>query len=405
LDLVTHASAKKAPTEHFIRRFARYYTPAVVVLAALLAVFPPLLLSGLWSVWLHRALIFLVISCPCALVVSIPLGFFGGLGSASKKGVFIKGGNFLEALNHLDIVAFDKTGTLTQGVFEVTGIYPAPGQTNKSLLSLAARAETLSNHPIAKSICKSYTEPISHETLSDFQEITGCGVRVTWNGQIILAGNEALMQRENIAYTPFDHRGALVYVAADGVFAGHIVVSDVLRPDSAATLQALKALGVRKTVLLTGDNQKNAEAIANGLCLDEIHAGLLPHQKVEQIEQLALQKRPHKALAFIGDGVNDAPVLARADIGVAMGGLGSDAAIEAADIVLMTDQPSKLIEAIQTAKATKRIVRQNIVLALGVKILFLGLGALGFAGMWEAVFADVGVALLAILNATRIMRK
>jgi Cd2+/Zn2+-exporting ATPase len=404
IDLVENAGSKKAPTENFITAFSRYYTPAVVVLAALIAVIPPLLSGGLWADWVNRGLIFLVISCPCALVVSIPLGFFGGIGSASKRGVLVKGGNYLEALNHLDIVVFDKTGTLTKGVFKVTRVLPADGFSEDELLEYAATAESFSNHPIALSILKAYGKEIDKTGLSDYDEISGHGISVKAAEKKVLVGNHKLMAANGIAFTEAKDSGTKVYVAVDGVFSGCVVISDEVKNDSRNAISALKAKGVRKTVMLTGDDPRIAAAIAEELDLDEVYGGLLPHEKVEKVETLSGQKRPKGKLAFIGDGINDAPVLARADVGIAMGGLGSDAAIEAADVVLMTDEPSKLIEAMDIARITKRIVWQNIVFALGVKAVFLALSAFGIASMWEAVFADVGVSLLAVLNAMRILR-
>ena len=403
IDLVEKAAGKKAPTENFITKFARYYTPAVVGLALLIAVIPPLLFDGLWSDWLNRGLIFLVISCPCALVISIPLGFFGGIGAASKKGILIKGGNYLEALNNLDLVVFDKTGTLTKGVFKVTQIISANGFNTEELLELAANAEAFSNHPIALSIAREYKNAVDKNDLTDYNEIAGHGVSVKKGGQIILAGNQKLMNKMGIAFTESPESGAKVYVAANGLFVGCIVIADEIKDDSYSAVAALKAKGVQKTVMLTGDNPQVAEAIAEKLKIDEVYSGLLPHEKVEKLELLNTQKRAHKKVAFVGDGINDAPVLAMADIGVSMGGLGADAAIEAADVVLMTDEPSKLATAVDIARFTKRIVWQNIIFALGVKGLFLILGAFGVATMWEAVFADVGVSLLAVLNAMRVI--
>ncbi|MBS3977128.1 MAG: cadmium-translocating P-type ATPase [Syntrophomonadaceae bacterium] len=402
IDLVENAGNKKAPTENFITTFSRYYTPVVVALAALIATIPPLFFGGLWADWVNRGLIFLVISCPCALVVSIPLGFFGGIGGAAKKGVLVKGGNYLEALNNLDIVVFDKTGTLTKGVFKVTSVQPAEEFSESELLALAAKAEAFSNHPIAQSILYAFDGEIEKDGLTDYNEIAGHGISVRSDGKTILAGNQKLMNREGIAFTESTNIGTKIYIAIDSTFAGCIVISDEVKADSAQAIAALKAKGVRKTIMLTGDNQQIAEAIAEKLRVDEVFAGLLPGQKVEIVELLDGQKRAKGKLAFVGDGINDAPVLARADIGIAMGGLGSDAAIEAADVVLMTDEPSKLAEAIDIAHFTKRIVWQNIILALGVKALFLLLGAVGVASMWEAVFADVGVSLLAVMNTMRI---
>jgi len=404
--LAENASSNKAPTENFITTFSRYYTPVVVGLAALLAVIPPLFFAGAWSDWIYRALVFLMISCPCALVISIPIGFFGGIGRASKNGILVKGGNYLEALNSLDTVVFDKTGTLTRGVFEVTGIYPAGSFTNDNLLEYAAAAETFSNHPVAASIKKAYGKKVDERDIADFKEIAGHGTSVcTVNKKRILAGNAKLMRQESIEFAETSHHGTKVYVAVDGNFAGCIVISDDIKPDSRDAIIGLKEIGIKKTVMLTGDERQTAEIIANDLSIDEVHAQLLPHQKVEMIERLEAGKHPKKKLAFVGDGINDAPVLARADIGIAMGGLGSDAAIEAADIVLMTDEPSKIITAVKIARDTRRIVWQNIVFALGVKGVFLALGATGISGMWEAVFADIGVSLLATLNAVRTMRK
>ncbi|MCL2498750.1 MAG: cadmium-translocating P-type ATPase [Defluviitaleaceae bacterium] len=402
IDLVENAGSKKAPAEKFITKFAQYYTPVVVGLALLLAVIPPLFFGGTWVEWVHRALVFLVISCPCALVVSIPLSFFGGIGGAAKKGVLVKGGNYLEALNNLDIVVFDKTGTLTKGVFKVTSIQPSNGFTENELLSFAASAEALSNHPIALSIQKAFGGETDKDALSEYNEIAGHGVCVKHTEKTILAGNGKLMNLNNIIFVEAESIGTTVYIAVDHMFAGYIIISDEIKTDSYKAITELKAKGVRKTVMLSGDNPQIAGMIAEELKLDEVHAGLLPHEKVEKVEYLNGQKQSKGTLAFVGDGINDAPVLARADIGIAMGALGSDAAIEAADIVLMTDEPSKLSEAIDIARFTRRIVWQNIVFALGVKGLFLVLGAFGVASLWEAVFADVGVSLLAVLNATRV---
>ena len=404
IDLVENASAKKAPAENFITAFSRYYTPAVVGLAALLAVLPPLLFGGEWADWIHRALVFLVISCPCALVISIPLGFFCGIGAASKNGVLVKGGNYLEALNSLDVIVFDKTGTLTKGVFAVTALYPADGFNKERLLEYAAQAEAFSNHPIARSILESYAKDIDKSGLTDYQEISGHGTSVTANGIKILAGNSKLMEKESVAFAENAGTGTKVYVAANGRYAGCIVISDEIKPDSLSAIAALKKRGIKKTVMLTGDDRRIAEAVAKELSIDEVHAQLLPGEKVAKVEVLIARQRAGKKLAFAGDGINDAPVLARADIGIAMGALGSDAAIEAADIVLMTDELTRLADALKIARRTKRTIVQNIVFALGVKGVFLVLGALGVSGMWEAVFADTGVSLLAVLNALRIMR-
>ena len=404
-DLVENASARKAPTENFITTFARYYTPVVVGMAAVLAIIPPLVLGGGWSEWLSRGFVFLIVSCPCALVISIPLTFFGGIGAASKRGVLVKGSNYLEALNKVSVVVFDKTGTLTKGVFEVANIIPAAGYQKEQVLEYAAQAESYSNHPIAKSILATYGKPIDQKQFSGFEEISGHGISVMVQGKKVLAGNSKLMESEKIAYAACDAAGTKFYVAADGSYVGCILIADEVKPDSKCAIAELKKIGVEKTVMLTGDDERIGKSVADELGLDAYYAQLLPDQKVEKLEMLDKQKRQGSKLAFVGDGINDAPVLARADVGIAMGGLGSDAAIEAADVVLMTDEPSKLVEAIDVAKATKRIVMQNIVIALGIKSVFLVLGALGMAGMWEAVFGDVGVTIIAVLNAMRILKK
>lgn len=400
--LVENAASRKAPAEQFITRFARWYTPVVVILATLLAVLPPLFLGG-WSQWLHRALVFLVVSCPCALVISVPLTFFGGIGAASKHGVLVKGSNYLEALDHVDTVVFDKTGTLTEGKFRVTDILPAQGFTREQVLEYAAQAEQLSTHPIAISVLEAYGKAVAPG--ESYREIAGHGICAIADGKTILAGSGKLMEAESIAYIPRTEPGTKVYVAADGVYAGCILISDRVKKDSPVAIAELKRMGIAKTVILTGDNASVARQIAAELGIDEYHAQLLPQDKVTVLEQLERQKPAGTKLVFVGDGINDAPVLARADIGIAMGGLGSDAAIEAADVVLMTDEPVKLVEAIRIAKATRAIVVQNIVLALGTKGIILVLGALGLAGMWAAVFADVGVAMLAVLNAMRMLKK
>jgi len=405
LDLVENAADKKAPTETFIKKFAKFYTPIVVISAVLLAVIPPLFFGGMWTDWIHRALIFLIISCPCALVLSIPMGFFGGIGAASKKGILIKGGNYIEALANLDIVVFDKTGTLTEGVFRVTKLHTANGFSEDELMELAAYAEAFSNHPIALSIRNAYENNIDKSELSDYKEIAGHGVSVRVKGKTILAGNDKLMEHAGIAYTEVESVSTKVYVAVNGIFVGYILISDQVKKDSFGLVASLKKLGVRKTVMLTGDTPQIADTIAKELHLDEVQSSLLPQQKVEQVEQLSRHKHGKKALAFVGDGINDAPVLAMADVGIAMGGLGSDAAIEAADVVIMTDEPSKLIDAIKIARFTKQIVWQNIVMSLGVQILFLFLATLGISSLWEAVFADVGVSLLAVFNAMRAMKQ
>ena len=405
IDLVENASARKAPTENFITTFARYYTPVVVGMAAVLAIIPPLVLGGGWSEWLRRGFVFLIVSCPCALVISISLTFFGGIGAASKRGVLVKGSNYLEALNKVSVVVFDKTGTLTKGVFEVANIIPAAGYQKEQVLEYAAQAESYSNHPIAKSILATYGKPIDQKQFSGFEEISGHGISVMVQGKKVLAGNSKLMESEKIAYAACDAAGTKFYVAADGSYVGCILIADEVKPDSKCAIAELKKIGVEKTVMLTGDDERIGKSVADELGLDAYYAQLLPDQKVEKLEMLDKQKRQGSKLAFVGDGINDAPVLARADVGIAMGGLGSDAAIEAADVVLMTDEPSKLVEAIDVAKATKRIVMQNIVIALGIKSVFLVLGALGMAGMWEAVFGDVGVTIIAVLNAMRILKK
>ena len=400
LELTENAASHKAPTENFITAFARYYTPVVVILAALLALVPPLFV-GSWMQWLHRGCVFLVISCPCALVISVPLAFFGGIGAASRHGILVKGGNYLEALNKVDTVVFDKTGTLTQGVFQVDDLFPANGFTSRQLLEYAARAENLSNHPIARSILTAYEKEVDQAQLSDYCEIPGQGIRVKFGEDLLVAGNEALMDAEQISFLPCEKVGTKVYLAVNGTFAGCITISDRLKEDARTAIAQLSKLGIRKTVMLTGDEESIARDISQRLGLSEYHARLLPQQKVETLEKLMT----HGKAAYVGDGINDAPVLARADVGIAMGALGSDAAIEAADVVLMTDEPAKLCDAIAIAGATRRIVVQNILFALGIKVLFLILGALGLTGMWLAVFADVGVALLAVANSMRMLKK
>lgn len=403
LDLVENSSSKKAPAENFITRFARYYTPVVVIGAVLLAALPPLLFGGDWSDWLQRALIFLVISCPCALVISIPLSFFGGIGGASKQGILVKGSNYLEALAKTEIVVFDKTGTLTKGTFQVTAVHPDQiGE--EELLELAALAESYSEHPISRSLRDAYQKPIDSSRVTDVEEISGHGVRAKVDGREVHAGNGKWMDQAGAQWRNCHRMGTVVHVAVDGAYAGHIVISDEVKPDAAKAIRALKQNGVKKAVLLTGDAKAVGEAVAKELGIDEVHTELLPGDKVDQVERLLREADGKGKLAFVGDGINDAPVLSRADIGIAMGGLGSDAAIEAADVVLMDDQPSKLATAMRISRRTLRIVRQNIVFALGIKLLFLILGAFGLANMWEAVFADVGVSVLAILNASRALR-
>lgn len=405
LDLVENASSKKAPTEKFITKFARKYTPVVTIAALVMAVIPPLVLPGAtFSDWIYRALIFLVISCPCALVVSIPLGFFGGIGGASRHGVLVKGSNYLEALNNVDTIVFDKTGTLTKGIFKVTQINPVSGYEEEELLRLAAFAESYSNHPIAQSILKAYKGDIDKSVILNVEEIPGHGLKVNYQGKLIAAGNVKLMEAEQVAYATTEALGTVVHVAVDGSYAGNIIISDEVKEDSKEALQGLRDMGIKKLIMLTGDSKAVGEKIGKELGLDEVYSELLPDEKVSNLERIDKVRNSKGKLAFVGDGINDAPVLARADIGIAMGGLGSDAAIEAADVVLMTDEPSKIISAIKIAKKTHRIVWQNIVFALGVKAIFLILGAFGYATMWEAVFADVGVALIAVLNAMRAMK-
>ncbi|SDZ26043.1 Cd2+/Zn2+-exporting ATPase [Evansella caseinilytica] len=405
LDLVQNASSRKAATEKFITRFARYYTPAVIGIATLLAVVPPLVISGAaFSDWFYRALIFLVISCPCALVVSIPLGFFGGIGGASKSGILIKGSNFLEALNHVKYVVFDKTGTLTKGVFNVTNIVPKGELTAEQLLEYAALAESYSNHPIAQSISAAYGKEVNKEVIGKYEEIAGHGIKIEVDGKAILAGNKKLMTKEAISFVEEAAIGTMVHLAIDRQYAGYIVISDEVKEDASKAIAGLKALGIKKTVMLTGDAKKVGEAVGQKLGLTEVHAELLPHEKVEQVEQLDSRKQKDEKLVFVGDGINDTPVLARADIGIAMGGLGSDAAIEAADVVIMTDEPSKIVTAVKIAKRTRKIVWQNIIFALVAKGIVLILGAFGLATMWQAIISDVGVTLLAVLNAMRALK-
>lgn len=402
LDLVENAQTGKAKTEKFITRFARVYTPSVVAGAVLLAVLPPLFTGGDWPIWLHRALIFLVISCPCALVISIPLTFFAGIGGASRKGILVKGSNYMEVLSKVRTMVFDKTGTLTKGRFSVSEI-SAVDSDEAGLLEKAALAESFSSHPVAVSLRSAYGKPLDESRVSDVKDYSGEGICATVDGQGIYAGNEKLMRRIGVEPVPVSKIGTVVYVATEGKFLGYIVVSDTLKPTAAEAMRLLKAAGVQKTVMLTGDRADVAKEVAGELALDEYHAGLLPADKVERVK--ALKEADGQAvLAFVGDGVNDAPVLKLADIGIAMGGVGSDAAIEAADVVLMDDDPVKIALGIKIAKKTLRIVVQNIVFAIGIKLLFLLLGALGVANMWEAVFADVGVTVIAILNSLRAMR-
>lgn len=404
IDLVQNAASRKAPTERFITRFCRYYTPFVVFSALLLGLVPPLFFGGLWADWLIRSFIFLVISCPCALVISIPLTFFSGIGAASRKGILVKGSNYLEALTQLGTVVFDKTGTLTKGVFRVTAIDSTDNFSKDTVLHLAALAESQSRHPIAQSIRQAWKNPIDTTTLSDYQELSGLGICVVYRGKEILAGNEALLHQNQVDFAPSSAAGTKVYVAYNGSYAGCLHITDEIKEDSRQAIQGLKKAGVSQTVMLTGDTEEIGRTVSQKLGLDTYYAQLLPQDKVDRLEELDAHKQIGKKLAFVGDGINDAPVLARADVGIAMGGLGSDAAIEAADVVLMTDEPSKLVTAIRVARATKGIAWQNIVLALGIKGLLLILGALGMATMWEAVFGDVGVMILAVLNSMRALR-
>lgn len=404
LELVQHASERKAPAENFISKFARIYTPAVVLAAVLIALIPPLALGQAFSDWLNRALVFLVISCPCALVISIPLGFFGGIGAASRRGVLVKGGNYLEALRSVKTVVFDKTGTLTQGVFSVSRIEAFEGFTEREVLELAAYAESNSTHPIARSVSQAYISSggaVNNERITDYEEKSGYGISALVDGRRVLAGSAKLLKEAGIA-VPNGNTSAAVYVAADGKAAGAVYIEDSVKPDAKQAIAALKEAGVERTVMLTGDRREAAQIISEQLGLDEFHAELMPEDKVNITEQLISQGSG--GVAFVGDGINDAPVLARADIGIAMGALGSDAAIEAADVVIMDDKPSRLADAIHIARKTRRIVVQNIMLAMVVKAAVLALGAGGVATLWEAVFADVGVALLAILNSLRAMR-
>ncbi|MBU3144167.1 heavy metal translocating P-type ATPase [Clostridium sp. CF012] len=405
LDLVQNASSKKAPTENFVTKFARYYTPIVVISATALAIIPPLLIPGAtFSEWIYRALVFLVVSCPCALVISIPLGFFGGIGGASKNGILVKGGNYLEALNSVEVVVFDKTGTLTKGVFEVTEINEENEISKEELLEYTAYVESYSNHPIATSILKAYGKDINKDDIRGVEEVAGKGIRAKVKGKFVLAGNSKLMDSEKIAYNKAENVGTVIYVAIDNKYAGSIIISDEIKEDSIRAIASLKSMGVKKIVMLTGDNKDIAINIGRILGVDEVYSELLPHEKVEKLEMLQKEKSTKGKIVFVGDGINDAPVLARADVGIAMGGVGSDAAIEAADIVIMTDEPSKIAKAIVIAKKTKRIVMQNIIFALSVKIAILVLAVFGISTMWEAVFGDVGVALIAVLNSMRAMK-
>ena len=404
LELVENASDKKARTENFITRFARYYTPIVVCIAALLAIVPPLFLGQSWSDWVMRGLVFLVVSCPCALVISVPLSFFGGIGGASRAGILVKGSNYLETLANAETVVFDKTGTLTNGTFEVVAVHPSEGIESNKLLYLAAHAEAFSDHPIALSLKKAYDHDIDQSAIIDAHEQSGHGVSASVDGKHVLVGNDALMSENGVMSEPCELVGTILHVSTDGAYLGHIVIADVIKEDAAKTIADLHKAGVKKTIMLTGDRKEVAENVAKMLRIDEFHAQLLPQDKVEAVEKLLDSTSEKGKLVFVGDGINDAPVLMRADIGVAMGAMGSDAAIEAADVVLMDDKPSNIAVAIKIARHTMRIVWENIIFALAVKFGVLILAALGIANMWLAVFADVGVAILAILNAMRAMR-
>lgn len=401
LDLVENASSKKSNSEQFITKFARYYTPVVVIIAVFLAIIPPLVIDGAtFSDWIYRALAFLVVSCPCALVISIPLSFFGGIGGASKKGVLVKGSNYLEALAETEIVVFDKTGTLTKGVFNVQEIHPE-GVSKEELLELTAHAESYSNHPISLSLKRAYSKEIDNGRIADVEEISGHGVIATVDGKKVMAGNIKLMKKMDIPYFKGELIGTVVHVAVNNKYIGYIIISDEVKEDSAQAIKELKAANIKQTVMLTGDNKSIGSKVAKELGLDKVYAELLPADKVEKLEELFSQKSKKGKLAFVGDGINDAPVLARADIGIAMGGLGSDAAIEAADVVIMTDEPSKIATAMKISKKTLKIAHQNIVFAIGIKIIVLILSAFGIATMWTAIFADVGVTIIAVLNAFR----
>ncbi|MHC6180520.1 heavy metal translocating P-type ATPase [Clostridium sp. JNZ X4-2] len=405
LDLVENASSKKAPTENFITKFARYYTPTVVVLSFMLAVLPPLFVTGAtFSVWFYRALVFLVVSCPCALVISVPLGFFGGIGSASKNGILIKGGNYLEALNYVNTVVFDKTGTLTKGVFKVTKVKAYGSFKEEDVLKYASFAEVYSNHPIGLSILKAYNQEVERSLIKDYRETPGKGISATVGKCEILVGNENFMSDKGILCEQVESVGTIVHVALNNSYVGYVIISDELREDSRKAVKDLKNQDIEKVIMLTGDNSLVGKKIAGSIGLDEVYSELLPDEKVEKLEEIYNRNGENGKLIFVGDGINDAPVLARADVGVAMGGIGSDAAIEAADVVIMTDEPSKVSVAIKIARNTKKIVTQNIVFALGVKVIIMILGALGIANIWEAVFGDVGVALIAVLNSMRTMK-
>ena len=403
LDLVENASSKKSKSENFISKFAKYYTPIVVIIAVILAIIPPIIIKyANFTDWLYRALTFLVVSCPCALVISIPLGFFGGIGGASKMGILVKGSNYLEALAQTEIAVFDKTGTLTQGVFEVQKV-EAVEISKEELLRITAHAESYSNHPISLSVKKAYGKELDSSIITETQELSGLGIATKVEGKSILVGNDKLMKEKNIQYTKCNDIGTVLYVAIENKFSGYILIADQIKNDSEKAIKELKKNNIKKTIMLTGDRKEVGEDIANKLGLDEVYTELLPDGKVKKVEELLKEKSPKGKLAFVGDGINDAPVLALADIGIAMGGLGADSAIEASDIVIMTDEPSKLINAIKISKKTMRIVKENIIFAIGIKIAVLILTAIGLSTMWEAVFADVGVSIIAILNSLRVL--
>ena len=404
LDLVENASSKKSKSENFITKFAKYYTPIVVLIALILAIFPPLLIPGAnFSDWIYRALSFLVVSCPCALVISIPLSFFGGIGGASKMGVLVKGSNYLEALANTEITVFDKTGTLTKGVFEVQKVN-AIDMSEEELLEVSAYAENFSNHPISKSIKKKYNKPVDEKQIIDYQEISGLGIVAKIGEQDVIVGNEKLMKEKQIEFTKCTDVGTILYVAIQGKYAGYILISDKIKEDAKYTIEQLKKNNIKQTVMLTGDRKDVGENVAKQIGIDKVYTELLPDGKVQKVEELLKTKSEKGKLAFVGDGINDAPVLALADIGIAMGGLGADSAIEAADIVIMTDEPSKIVNAIKLSKKTMRIVKENIIFAIAIKILVLILAAFGLSTMWEAVFADVGVSIIAIINALRALK-
>ncbi len=404
LDLVENASSKKSKSENFITKFAKYYTPTVVIIALILAIFPPLVIQeATFSDWIYRALSFLVVSCPCALVISIPLSFFGGIGGASKRGILIKGSNYLEALSNTEIAVFDKTGTLTKGVFEVQEVKPVD-ISNEELLKIAAYAENYSNHPISKSIKQAYHKPIDEKEIINSEELSGLGIVAKIGEKNVLVGNEKLMQEKQIEFEKCNKIGTILYIAIDGKYAGYILIADKIKDDTKQTIEELKKNDIKQTIMLTGDKKEVGESVAKEVGIDKVYTELLPTDKVQKVEELLKTKSPKGKLAFVGDGINDAPVLTLADIGIAMGGLGADSAIEAADIVIMTDEPSKIINAIKLSKKTMRIVKENIVFAIFIKILVLVLTAFGLSTMWEAVFADVGVSIIAIINALRVLK-